>query len=81
MSSSDLTGGGSNTECVLRKREFILLKVTEFKPIIFHKHTKLLLWSSYDLQTSGRSTECPFVPTERGFIKCKKVTKRKGETF
>jgi hypothetical protein len=81
MSWSNLTGGGSSTECVLTKGAFILLKVTEFKPIIFHKHTKLFLWSSYDLQTSVRSTECTFVPTERGFVKCKNVTKRKGETF
>jgi len=56
MSWSDLKGGGSSTECVLTKRAFISLKVTEFKPIIFHKHTKLFLWSGYDLQTSGRPT-------------------------
>jgi len=44
MISSDLTGDESSTECELTNREFILLKVTEFKPIIFHKHTKLSLW-------------------------------------
>lgn len=81
MSSSDLTGGGSSTECVLTKREFILLKVTEIKPTIFHKHTTLFLWSCYDLQTSVRFTECPFVPTERGFINCKKLQNLKEEHF
>jgi hypothetical protein len=75
MSSSDLTVCGSGTECELTKREFILLKVTKIKPIIFHKYTGLFLWSNYDLQISRRSTECPFISTERGVIKCKKSYK------